>query len=165
MKHKLFLFLAITTCLSFATKPFAYSFGYYDLYTLAKKGDLQMTTATYQKAKGKSVETYTIAGTRSSLRIKTATEFFAVDVSQSSNTDPSATIELYKLAVDANNRYYSPTSTASSTYSKINFTVKTGGTLVRINFSTAFAPGEYAFVDKTTVTSTGNVTVWCFGID
>ena len=142
-----------------------YSFGWYDLYTYAKKGDLQMATAIYQKAKGKSVETYTITGTRSSVRIKVAENLLAADISQSPNADPSTTIELYKLAVDANNRYYSPTNTASSTYSKINFTVKTGGTLVRINFSSPLAPGEYVFIDKTTTATNGNVTVWTFGID
>src|SRR5689334_18785276 len=114
MKHKLFLFLAITTCLCFATKPFAYSFGCYDLYGYGKGGDLQKATATYQKAKGKSDETYTIGGTKSSVRIKLAETFLGVDISQSSNTDPLTTIELYKLAVDAKNRYYAPLITSNS---------------------------------------------------
>ena len=164
--------LILTSLFFFSSKPISsspllsgYSFGWYDLYTYAKKGDLQIATAIYQKAKGKSVETYTIAGTRSSIRIKIAESLLAADISQSSNTDPSTTIELYKLAVDANNRYYSTTNIPSSTYSKINFTIKSGGTLARINFSSALAPGEYAFVDKTTVASGGNVTVWCFGVD
>ena len=137
-----------------------YSFGYYDLYTLAKKGDLQMATATYQKAKGKTPEKYTIAGTRSAIRIKMSDTFFAADLSQSSSTDISSNAELYKLSSDASNRYYSP---ASST--KISFTTKGTGTIVRIIISATLSSGEYAFIDKTTITSTGNVTVWTFGID
>jgi len=29
----------------------------------------------------------------------------------------------------------------------------------------ALQPGEYAIVDKTTITTEGNYTVWAFGID
>jgi hypothetical protein len=36
---------------------------------------------------------------------------------------------------------------------------------IRISPSVAMLPGEYAFVDKTTITADGNVTVWTFGID
>jgi len=141
-------------------RTFGYSFGYYDLYTYAKKGDLEMMTAVYQKAKGKTPEKYTITGTRSAVRIKMSDTIFGADISQNSNTDISSSAELYKLVSDASSRYYSP---ASST--KINFTTKTGGTQVRINISSTLQSGEYAFVDKTTITSTGNVTVWTFGID
>ena len=164
MKQKLFLsvfVLAFVFVLTgFGTRTFSYSFGYYDLYTLAKKGDLEMTTAVYQKAKGKTPEKYTIAGTRSTIRIKMSDSFFGADISQSSNTDFSSNAELYKLTSDATNRYYSP---ASST--KISFTTKIGGSQVRIIISSTLQSGEYAFVDKTSVTSTGNVTVWTFGID
>ncbi|MES1221040.1 MAG: hypothetical protein ABUT20_36405 [Bacteroidota bacterium] len=159
------LFLLSAKQISSSPLLSGYSFGWYDLYTYAKKGDLQMATAIYQKAKGKSVETYTITGTRSPVRIKIAESLLATDITQSPNADPSTTIELYKLAVDANNRYYSPTNTANSTYSKINFSAKSGGTLVKINFSSPLAPGEYAFIDKTTTATNGNVTAWAFGID
>lgn len=172
MKNKIFVaaislivFFFFLSAKTISSSLSDYAFGWYDLYTYVKKGDLQIGTAIYQKAKGKSVEAYTIAGTRSSVRIKIAESFLAADISQSPNTDPTTTIELYKLAVDANNRFYSPTNTASSTYSKINFTFKSGGTLVRINFSSPLGPGEYAFIDKTTTATNGNVTVWTFGID
>lgn len=161
MKQKLFLVFVITICSSsFMQKPFAYSFSYYDLYTLAKKGDLEMANAIYQKAKGKTPEKYTIAGTRSCVRVKMSDSFFGADISQSPNTDFNSNAELYKLTSDATNRYY---SLASST--KISFTTKTGGTQVRIIISSTLQSGEYAFVDKTTTTSTGNITIWTFGID
>jgi hypothetical protein len=164
MKQKFFLavfLLAFVFVLSrFGIRTFVYSFGYYDLYTYAKKGDLEMTTAVYQKAKGKTPEKYTIAGTRSGVRVKMSDSFFGADISQSSNTDFNSNAELYKLTSDASSRYYSPASSP-----KISFTTKTGGTLVRIIISSTLQSGEYAFVDKTSTTSTGNVTVWTFGID
>jgi hypothetical protein len=47
----------------------------------------------------------------------------------------------------------------------LNFVPTEQRNYVRIVSAQALIPGEYAFVDMSTKTTDGNITVWTFGID
>ncbi len=133
------------------------------------KGGLkpEKTTAIYVKPKGKTTSTdYTIAGTKSPIRLKIEECVFDAFPDPSSATlNPSLYIMLYKVSSGKTNRTLTMNPDGSSAL-LIPITIAHPDLYtIRISPAVAMLPGEYAFVDKTTTTTSSDVTVWNFGID
>lgn len=178
MKHKLPLIaIVLFSCvflLSFNNSSknkapgfFAYSFSSVDPATGKIKAKLQPNTAIKQRAKGKAstAVTYLIEGSKSSVRLKFEDSYFDVlsDI-QTSSLNPMLYIGFYKLTSGKNGRtlVIDPNSGENvMAFNLFNVDANTNRILVGV----ALQSGEYAFVDKTTTTSEGHVTVWTFGID
>jgi|KBSSwiS6_1023812.scaffolds.fasta_scaffold01433_4 hypothetical protein len=167
MKYKIFLLATIAFACSFITKPFAYNFITVDPLTGGDGTKPEKITAIFQKPKGKvTSNSYLISGTKSAVRLKIKEAIFNAYPDKSSSTlDPSLYIMLYKVAVGKTDRSLTMNADGSSAmYIPVTIT-KPDGYTIRISPSVAMLPGEYAFVDKTTTTTDGNVIVWTFGID
>ncbi len=178
MKQKFFLAATILLASSFVlpskgtTKKnpprlFAYNFYAVDPKEGKVIKKLESLPATYQAPKGKATAaTYTIAGAKSIARLRIAQAVFQSDSDPSSGTlDAASYIGLYKLTVGKSNRTFTMNTDGSSTsIMPVSFTM-IDQLSRRILVSGAILPGEYAFVDRTTTETGGNVTVWCFGID
>jgi hypothetical protein len=148
-------------------EPSAYSFAALDPMTGKLRAKLEKITAVYQKPKGKTTTTsvYTIAGTKSPIRLKIAEAVFEVFSDQSTSTlNPSLYISLYKINSGKNNRTLTMTPEGSDVMS-VPINIQTEPYSYRVIATVAMLPGEYAFIDKTTTTTEGNLTIWTFGID
>ena len=144
-----------------------FSFATLDAMTGKIKTKLQTETAGIQKSKGKTTTVnYTIPGIKSMVRLKNTDVLFEMLSDQTTGMlNPSLYVSLYKLDSGKSNRILTTNPDWSSTLLiPVNIT-PTGQLIYRVEIGTAVFPGEYAFVDKSTVTSGGNVTVWTFGID
>ena len=128
---------------------------------------LEKITASYQNGKGKSTTpVVTITGLKSTLRLYMGAFFKFLTTYDSGPMPiegfvlhPGTDIMLYKFTVDKKNR-------TSASPLQVTFTqVDKGIFRIDIPAGVALDKGEYAFIDKTTLTSTGAITAWCFGID
>ena len=167
MKHKFFLVILLAIACSFITKPLIYYFSTVDPATGKDGTKPEKTIATYIKPKGKvTTADYTIAGAKSSKRLKIAEAIFNAYADESSTTlNPSLYIFLYKVTVGKTTRTLTMNPDGSGPmYIPVTIT-KPDGYTIRVSPGVAMLPGEYAIVDKTTTTAEGNVTVWTFGID
>jgi hypothetical protein len=169
MKQKIFLVITLAIACSFITKPFAYTLTAIDVARGTVKATLEKSTAMIQ-TKGKTSTTsssYTISTAKSLVRIKISDAVFQSYSDKSTALlGPESYISLYKLSSAKANR---------------SFTINTGGTtnaaLIPVTFTPTdvqmnritpiqgLIPGEYAFIDRSTTTADGNITVWTFGID
>lgn len=178
MKYKFLLIVIIVFSCSFMLsfrniskdRPlglFVYSFSSVDPATGKIKAALQPNTAVKQKGKGKTATavTYLIDGSRSSVRLKFEDSYFNVlsDL-QTSNLNPILYIGLYKLTTGKNGRTLVIDPNSGENVMAFNLSPLDANTQ-RIIVGATLQSGEYAFVDKTTTTADGNVTVWTFGID
>lgn len=175
MKHKFFLASVIVftfsfILLAFTPKPFAYTLSAIDPAKGAVKARLEQSQAVLQ-TKGKTSATsssYNISGGKSSIRLKISETFFQSLSDKTTGTiNPADYISLYRLSTSKTNRGF-----------VINNDGSNNAMLVPIVFASLESPlsnkvtpanglvaGEYAFIDKTTLTTDGKVTVWTFGID
>lgn len=179
MKHKLFLASVIVLSSSFVLPskevkkivipaPYAYQFGIMDVRTGKAKSGLQQTTAVKQPKKSTPTTLfYMFEGTRSSTRFKISNIVFqAVADDASQSLDPSNYIYLFKLNVDNANRSFTVNTNGSSNAMLVPITISLfERSTYKIIVGTAWTPGEYAFMDKSTTTANGDVKVWTFGID
>lgn len=80
---------------------------------------------------------------------------------------PSDYISLYKLSSGKTSRSFTINTdgTANAALIPVNFIPTETRVNTKINPVQALVPGEYAFVDMTTKTADGNITLWTFGID
>ena len=129
--------------------------------------DLEKFTGLYQTGKGKTTSpVITITGVKSGVRLPSG-----VSIKFLTNYDtgpmpsdgfvlsPGNDIMLYKFNVDKKNRTSTgPLQIMFTQVDKLKYRID-------IPAGVPFGKGEYAFVDKTTLTSTGSISVWCFGID
>ncbi len=131
--------------------------------------DLEKLTASYQTPKGKNTApVINISGLRSSLRLNTPTGIILKFLTHFDSgpayptgyaPQPNNDIMLYKFNVDRKNRTSaSPIQILFTSVDNVTYKIEVAGGIV-------LTKGEYAFVDKTTLTSGGNINVWCFGID
>ena len=131
--------------------------------------DLEKLTAIYQSAKGKSTTpVISISGLHSTLRLRMLTGFIIKFLTHYDSgpmppdglvLHPNNDIMLYKFNVDRKNRTSaSPIQILFTPVDNTTFKIEIAGGIV-------LTTGEYAFVDKTTLTSAGNITVWTFGVD
>lgn len=146
----------------------------FNIYQAAQDGGakapLERVTAALPAAKGNKTATttlYEIAGGKSTVRIRAIeTLFNASSDLKTSGTDPSSVIQLYKLDVSKNKRAFSLTPDNRVNSAEIPVSFQSIDNLnFKITLFTALGSGEYAFVDKTSTTASGNVTVFAFGID
>ena len=134
-------------------------------------GLLEQTTGTLQKGKGKSTgSTYSIQGTRASTqRFKIGDQCFQV-VSATGQPEPSAYISLYKLTVEKTTRSFTISTDGSASsglipVQLISITTGSPDYKVFLGPGASLFPGEYVFIDKSTITTDGKINVWAFGID
>ena len=169
MKQKILLAITLAIACSFITKPFAYTLTAIDPARGTVKATLEKSTAMIQ-TKGKTSaisSSYTISNAKSAIRIKIGDAVFQSYSDKSTAfLGPEDYISLYKLNPGKTNRSFT-----------INTDVTTNASLIPIGFTTTdvqmnriipkqgLIPGEYAFVDRSTTTTDGNITIWCFGID
>ena len=167
MKHKLFFILVAIICFSFMPKPNVYYFSSVDPVRGFDGRKPEKTTAVYQKPKGKATTTeYVISGSKSSVRLKIEeTNFFAYPDESSKSLNAFLYISLYKVSSGKSNRTLSMTPDGGGVmWLPVNIN-KVSESAYKILPGVAMQPGEYAIVDKTTITAEGNYTVWTFGID
>lgn len=146
----------------------------FNIYQAAQDGGakapLERITATFPAAKGNKTTTttvYEIAGGKSTVRIKAIEALFnASSDLKTSSTDPSTVIQLFKLDASKNKRNFSltPDSKINSAEIPVSFHMEDNLNF-KITIFNYLVPGEYAFVDKTSTTASGNVIVFAFGID
>ena len=135
-------------------------------------GDLlEQATGTLQKAKGKSTgSTYFIDGTKSTkARFKIGDQCFQV-VCSTGQPAPAAFVSLYKLTVGKTNRSFTMNNDGSASSDLIPVQLiqdATQGSYYKVFLGpgASLFQGEYAFVDKSTLTTDGKITVWALGID
>jgi len=166
MKHKILLAIVMVIICSFASKPFAYMIGYCD--EMGHFGKLDIKTALLSKAKGKTTSsTYTIDGIRADRRIKLTDVCFQVQPDETTGKlNPNLYVSLYKLSVDRKNRSFTVNNDGSNNPMMIPISIEAIDVYsYKVILGVALLQGEYAFIDKTTTTADGNVTVWTFGID
>ncbi len=174
MKQKLFLLtttlLSVSILLfSFLSKPFAYTLSAIDPARGTIKATLEQSTAVFQK-KGKPTATtssFSINNPKSAVRIKMADAIFQSYSDKSTALlGPEDYISLYKLTTSKTGRTFTINSdgTTNSALIPISF-APTDVQVNKISPTQGLIPGEYAFVDRSTTTADGNITVWCFGID
>jgi len=172
MKQKPFVLLTVVTiCLitfsAYRHRPFNYQvLTCYNPENGASGELLEQMTATPQKAKGQIKDpTYAIPGTKSQVRCKLNQICFEI-TSTAGESNPNQSFSLYKLTGNKTSRTLTMIT---------DVTNNTTGILLQIAASEAgkykvfpvgpMTVGEYAFLDKSTTQSNGNVTVWTFGID
>ena len=175
MKHKLFLLAVIISASSFLTppkkvvkknlpEPFEYTVGTLDRN--GKVGKLEKSTAFHKSIV--RIPIHTISGAKSSRRIRINDAVFDASADNvSSRLDPSYYIFLYKLEQGTDRRTFTEnlnTNEASRNPSLIPIIIVKNDDSYRITVQGALFKGEYAFVDKSTLTDT-QVTIWTFGID
>ena len=167
MKHKLFFILAAIICFSFMPKPTVYYFSSVDPVRGFDGRKPEKSTAVYQRPKGKATTNdYLISGVKSSARLKIEeTNFFAYPDESSKSLNAFLYISLYKVNSGKINRTLSITGDGGGAmWIPVNM-IKVSESAYKIIPGAAMQPGEYAIVDKTTITAEGNYTVWTFGID
>ena len=127
---------------------------------------LEQLTATLQKTKGKSTApTYTTNGVKSPIRFKLNETCFEV-YADTGMPDPFQNISLYKLTSSKTGRTLTMINDGSNNSTWIPMQIpQVEPGKYKVYLGGAVTAGEYAFVDKTTTTSNGNATAWCFGID
>lgn len=132
---------------------------------------LEQATGTLQKGKGKSTgSTYSIEGTRSlTNRFKIGDQCFQV-VRSTGQPDPATYVSLYKLTVGKTNRSFAINNDGSASSGLISVQLIQDATTssyykVFLGPGASLFPGEYAFIDKSTLTTDGKINVWAFGID
>jgi len=176
MKHKLFFASIIIVASSFmipvkktaekiSSHPMAYSIGTMDAN--GKVGKLEQSIA-YHKTAVK-IPIHTIAGAKSSRRLKTTNFNFNVSPDNaSSQLNPSYYIFLYKLNEASDRRTFTDnlnTSAPSTNPLIIPITItQKDSDSYSIEVQGALLKGEYAFIDKSTIDN-AQITVWAFGID
>jgi len=170
MKQKILLAITLVIPCSFITRSFSYTISPLDPKTGLAKGTLEKLTAMIQ-TKGKTSTTsysYTIDKATSPIRIKINDAAFQSALnSQNTLGNTNDYITLYKLSSGKTNRSFTinTNGTTNAALIPISFTPTETRTYTKIAPAQLLATGEYAFVDMSTKTSDGNITVWCFGID
>lgn len=173
MKQKLIIMtVAILSCsvlLSFSnplSELFAYSFVSVDPATGKIKAKLAPTVAVKQKPKGKTTAvTYSLEGAKSSVRLTPGDNIFDVmSDMQTSSLNPILYIGLHKVTSGKNGRTLVIDPNSGDNVLGFNISPIDGSNW-RIVVGAALFSGEYAFVDKTTSSSEGNLIVWTFGVD
>ena len=172
MKQKTFglltiAFVCLLTFSAFRHNTFSYQVKTCRPTTDGTSGELlEQLTATLQKAKGKSsAPTYTINGVKSSIRFKLNETCFEI-YADTGMPDPFQNISLYKLTSSKTGRTLTMINDGSNNSTWIPMQIpQVEPGKYKVYLGGAVTAGEYAFVDKTTTTSNGNVTAWCFGID
>jgi len=171
MKNKILLAFTLVLACSFAVSPNAYVISQLDIARGTIKAKLEKATATYQKPKGKTSTTkeYLIPVAKSPVRIKLFDAYFqSVDDNPNNFLNASDFVNLYKLTSDRSGRSFilNADGITSDALIPLNFTHSEANRMtMKISPAAVLAPGEYAFVDRSTITAEGNVTVWTFGID
>jgi hypothetical protein len=167
MKQKLFLFITLAIACSFITKPFAFVISSIDPKTGLAKAPLEKSTAVIQ-TKGKisaTTSSYTISNAKSTVRIKINDAVFQSD-NLNSYLSANDNISLYKLSIGKSRSFVINTDgTTNAALIPINFIPGEQRSHTRITPVQAFIAGEYAFIDMSSKTADGNITVWTFGID
>lgn len=175
MKQKSF-FLTLTLVLvslflfSFLSNPFSFMISSIDPKTGAANVALEKSTALIQ-TKGKTSTTsssYTISNSKSLVRIKINNAVFQSSLDNLNTVGgPSDYISLYKLSSGKTSRSFTINTdgTANAALIPVNFIPTETRVNTKINPAQALVPGEYAFVDMSTKTADGNLSVWVFGID
>ena len=175
MKQKIFpasvIVIAISFMLSaFATKPFAYLLSAVNAMTRLVKVNLEQSQAILQ-TKGKTSTTsslYNISGLKSTVRLKiseTVFQSYSDRVTRSFN--PADYIYLYKLSIGKTNRSFTINTDGSTNAASmpVAFSIIDVLEYQRIIPTKGLVPGEYAFIDRSTTTAEGNITIWTFGVD
>ena len=130
--------------------------------------NLEESSAVYQLMKGKTTTPIlTIAGAKSTIRLKVGAAAFRAHPVPGVVVTPSADISLYKLNTDKKNRSLSLDATGIISATKVNiYLVQIDAQTYRIAITGGISsPGEYAFVEKNMAAANSSLTVWCFGID
>ena len=83
---------------------------------------------------------------------------------------PTNYVSLYKLTVGKTNRSFTMNNDGSAstdmiTVQLVSIDTSPGHYKVFLGPGASLFPGEYAFIDKTTITTDGKIKVWSFGID
>lgn len=177
MKHRILfataiIFICSFILLAFVPKPFAYILSSVDPAKGHVKANLEQSTAVFQKPKGKSTSSssslYNITGAKSALRLKiNETVFQSLSDKTTGTMNPADHIFLYKLSVDKANRTFTINAdgTTNAMLVSIAFTPLDPPLIYKVAPANGLTPGEYAFIDKSTTTTNGNVIVWTFGVD
>ena len=167
MKQKILLAITLAIACSFIIKPFSFTISAIDPKGMVK-ATLEKSTAMIQ-TKGKTSTTsfsYTISNSKSLTRIKINDAVFQ---SNNLNSYLSANdyISLYKLSSAKTSRSFTMNTdgTTNTALIPINFIPGENQVYTKIIPAQGLIPGEYAFVDRSTTTSDGNITIWTFGID
>ena len=168
MKHKFFLMITLAIACSFITKTFFFTISAIDPKSGMAKITLEKSTSVIQ-TKGKTSATsssYTISNAKSLVRIKINDAVFQSLDNSNSYLSPSDNISLYKLSSGKSRSFTINTDgTTNAALIPVNFIPTETRVNTKITPAQALIPGEYAFVDMSTKTADGNITVWCFGID
>lgn len=167
MKQKILLAIILAIACSFIPKLFSFTISAIDPKTGMAKVTLEKSTALIQ-TKGKTSTTsssYIINNAKSLVRIRINDAVF--QSSTNSYDSPSDNISLYKLSTGKTSRSFTINTDGSTnaTLIHVNFIPTETRVYTRIIPAQALVPGEYAFVDMSTKTADGNITVWTFGID
>ena len=168
MKQKILPAIAFAIACSFIAKPFAFTISQLDPKTGMAKVTLEKASAMIQ-TKGKTSvnsSSFTISTAKSLIRIRINDAVFQ---SNNLNSYLSANdyISLFKLSSAKTSRSFTiyTDGTTNDTVIPVNFIPTEQRNYTRIIPAQALIPGEYAFVDMSTKTPDGNITVWTFGID
>ena len=172
MKQKLSLATIVLACafmfLAFTSRPFAYSLSSVDM-TGKTKSKLEQSQALLQ-TKGKvssTSSTYNISNAKSAIRLKISETVFRSTSDKNTLTmNPADYISLYKLTVGKSNRSFTINTDGNTNAALISlvFSQEEYG-VNRVGPANGLIAGEYAFIDKSTLTTDGKITVWTFGID
>ena len=166
MKQKIFLAITLAIACSFITRPFSFTISAVDPKGMVK-ATLEKSTAMIQ-TKGKTSATsssYTISNAKSLIRIKINDAVFQSN-NLNSYLSASDYISLYQLSSGKTRSFTINTDgTTNAALIPVNFIPTEQRNYTRIVSAQALIPGEYAFVDMSTKTPDGNITVWTFGID
>jgi hypothetical protein len=170
MKQKFFLFITLAIACSFITNPFSFTLSAIDPARGTVKATLEKSTAVIQ-TKGKISATsssYTINNAKSLVRIRIGDAVFQSSLDElNSLLSPSDYISLYKLSSGKKDRSFTINTdgTTNAALIPLNFIPTETRVNTKITPAQGLIPGEYAFVDRSTTTADGNITVWTFGID
>ena len=170
MKQKILFAIILAIACSFITKPFSFTISAIDPKSGIANIALEKSTAVIQ-TKGKISTTsssYTINNAKSPVRIKINDAVFQSSLDNLNTLGgPSDYISLYKLSSGKTNRSFTINTdgTTNAALIPVNFIPTETRVNTKINPAQALIPGEYAFVDRSTKTADGNITVWTFGID
>jgi len=172
MKKIIALFIAA----AFSSLLFSFNhktFFAFNIYQANEKGTpkapLEKALAVLPVSKGTKTTSsvYEIQGGKSTRRILAIEALFrATSDNITAKTDPATVILLYKLATSKTKRSFSLTPDSKVLSSLIPISFQQDEFLnFKILLQNYLAPGEYAFIDRTTTSSDGSVTVFTFGID
>lgn len=169
MKQKFFLAIILVIAYSFSIKTFDYTISNLDPVKGTVKVTMEKSTAMIQ-TKGKTSttsSTYTISNAKSLVRIRITDNFFQSHDMLNSYLSASDYISLYKLNTGKNSRSFTINTdgTNNAAFIPLNFIPTETRAYTNITAKQGLIAGEYAFVDRSTTTADGNITVWCFGID